>query len=154
MSLPASWTLFGPDHIPQRLLLLAKMIDRISSKRLQHDFGISVAQWRVLAFICTLGPTSGSYLGEASEIDPSEISRAVKAMLTSGLVTRDYEEGSRKRQIISPTEAGKSLFEKVRDTRRTYFTEITKDLSSDERVEFDRAMEVIAKAVIRERDQA
>ena len=77
MQLPATWTLFGEEHLPHRLLLLAKMIDRETSRQLQDDFAISVAEWRVLAFVCASGPASASDIGTAGQIDRADISRAV-----------------------------------------------------------------------------
>lgn len=152
MELPATWHLFGEDHLPQRLLLLAKMIERVASKQLQVAFGISVAQWRILAFVCTDGPATASYIGSSGEIDQAEISRAVKALLADGLVSREFAEGSKKTMIISPTPKGKELFKKVRDLRRNYFSAITKDLDRDQKAQFDRTLKAIARVVIELRE--
>ena len=152
MELPASWHLFGEAHLPQRLLLLSKMIERIAAKQLQAEFGMSLAQWRVLAFVCSGGPATASYIGSSGEIDQAEISRAVKVLLKEGLVTREFAAGSKKTMIISPTRKGENLFQKVRDRRRNYFAAITRDLDADQKAEFDRTMELIAKAVIELRE--
>ncbi|MXP41302.1 MarR family transcriptional regulator [Altererythrobacter soli] len=152
MELPATWHLFGEEHLPQRLLLLAKMIERVASKQLQVEFGISVAQWRILAFVCTDGPATASHIGSSGEIDQAEISRAVKALEGDGYVSREFAEGSRKTMIISPTAKGEQLFRKVRDLRRNYFSAITRDLDRERKAEFDRTLEVIAKAVIELRE--
>jgi DNA-binding MarR family transcriptional regulator len=152
MELPTTWHLFGEDHLPQRLLLLAKMIERVASKQLQVEFGMSLAQWRVLAFVCSDGPATASYIGSSGEIDQAEISRAVKGLLEAALVSREFATGSRKTMIISPTPRGEKLFRKVRDRRRNYFSAITKDLDRDRRAEFDRTLEVIARAVIELRE--
>lgn len=152
MELPTTWHLFGEDHLPQRLLLLAKMIERVASKQLQVKFGMSLAQWRVLAFVCSDGPATASYIGSSGEIDQAEISRAVKGLLEAGLISREFAAGSRKTMIISPTRKGESLYKKVRDHRRTYFSAITKDLDRDQKAEFDRTLEVIARAVIELRE--
>jgi DNA-binding MarR family transcriptional regulator len=152
MELPATWHLFGEDHLPQRLLLLAKMIERVASKQLQVAFGISVAQWRILAFVCTDGPATASYIGSSGEIDQAEISRAVKALLEHGFISREFAEGSKKTMIISPSPEGEELFKKVRDLRRNYFSAITRDLDRDQKTEFDRTLKVIARAVIELRE--
>lgn len=152
MELPTTWHLFGEDHLPQRLLLLAKMIERVASKQLQVEFGMSLAQWRVLAFVCSDGPATASYIGSSGEIDQAEISRAVKGLLEAGLVSREFAIGSRKTMIISPTRRGENLFDEVRDRRRNYFRAITQDLDRDQKAEFDRTLEVIARAVIELRE--
>src|SRR3712207_4985438 len=94
------------DGLPQRLLVLAKMIERVTSRQLQGEFGLSVAQWRVLAFVCISGAATAAFIGEAAEVDQAEISRAVRALGERALVSREFEPGSRKTMVIAPTKPG------------------------------------------------
>jgi DNA-binding MarR family transcriptional regulator len=149
--LPHIWHMFGDTGLLQRLLLVAKMIDRVCSRHLQDDFEMSVAQWRVLAFICNAGPATASFIGEAAEADQAEISRAVKALLARQLVTRDYEPGSRKTLIIAPTAAGTTLFHQVRERRQSYFAQITGTLDDAQRSALNGGLRNLARAVIVER---
>jgi DNA-binding MarR family transcriptional regulator len=143
MTLPPVWHLFGQDHLPYRLLLLARMIDRRSARDLQRH-GLSLAEWRVLAFIGASGPASASKIGKFGEIDRAEISRAVARLEARGLIERRPDESHRKRFIISPTPAGESLFVKVRDERREFFRRMTRNLSPPDRVAMDRSLEAMA----------
>ena len=88
MSLPKMWSLFGADHLPYRLLLLARMIDRQASRQLQQEFDITLAEWRVLAFVCAAGPATASTVGHSGGIDRAEISRAVAKLEGKALVSR------------------------------------------------------------------
>ena len=148
MRLPATWNLFGDDHLPHRLLLLARMIDRETSRQLQAEFAISVAEWRVLAFVCASGPASASDIGSAGQIDRAEISRAVLKLAATGLITREPDKEHRKRRIIRPTEAGLGLFRRIRDQRRSYFLSLMTELSSDERRLLNGALEKIAHRLV------
>jgi DNA-binding MarR family transcriptional regulator len=143
MALPPVWHLFGQDHLPYRLLLLARMIDRQSARELQK-FGLSLAEWRVLAFIGSAGPTSASKIGKYGEIDRAEISRAVGRLETRGLIQRRPDATHRKRFIISPTAAGEELFGEVREERRRFFRGMTEGLSRPDREAMDRALETLA----------
>ncbi len=144
--------MFDADSVAQRLLVLAKMIERTTSRQLQREFGVSVAQWRVLAFICISGPTTASTISDAGEVDQAEISRAVKAMIASGLVDRDYEPGSRKTMLIAPTAKGVALFKRMRERRQGYFRTITRSLEGETRAEFGRMLNAIAEDVVAERE--
>ena len=148
MQLPATWTLFGEEHLPHRLVLLAKMIDRETSRQLQEEFAISVAEWRVLAFVCASGPASASDIGTAGQIDRAEISRAVIKLAAAELVVREADQKHRKRRIIRPTEAGKRLFVKIRDLRRSYFQSLMGGLSGVERHQLDAMLEKIADRLV------
>jgi DNA-binding MarR family transcriptional regulator len=143
MTLAPVWHLFGQDHLPYRLLLLARMIDRRSARELQK-FGLSLAEWRVLAFIGVAGPASASRLGQLGEIDRAEVSRAVARLEAKHLIERRPDENHRKRFIISPTRAGESLFEEVREERRQFFRKVTEGLSPADRQLIDAGLETMA----------
>ena len=119
--LPRTWTMFGPDHLPYRLLLLARMIDRQASRKLQADFNISLAEWRVLAFIGVSGPSTAATIGTHGRIDRAEISRAVAALENKGFATREPHPTNRRKLIIKPTQRGEALFEEVRHERQSFF---------------------------------
>jgi len=150
-ALPHIWKLLGEDALTQRFLLVAKMMERVTSRKLQDEFAISVAQWRVLAFVCISGPASASFIGEAAEADQAEISRAVKTLLDSGLVTRDFEPGSRKTLIVSPTETGKDLFVAIRKKRQNYFSCITGKLDAGQKQELNAMLTILVSEVVKER---
>lgn len=145
------WHLFGDEGVPQRILLLAKMIERQASRNLQGEFGMSVAQWRVLAFVCISGPATASFIGEAAEADPAEVSRAVKALEQRRLVTRAYAPGNRKTMIIAPTADGRELFAEIRRRRQAYFSRITQELPRSQIADLGRSLTSIADEVVNER---
>ena len=149
MTLPPVWHLFGQDHLPYRLLLLARMIDRRSARDLQRH-GLSLAEWRVLAFVGASGPASASKIGKFGEIDRAEISRAVARLESRGLIERRPDESHRKRFIISPTPAGETLFVQVRDERREFFRRMTRDISPADRAVMDAGLESIALNILKE----
>ena len=149
--LPYLWRIFGDDGLTQKFLLVAKMIERVTSSKLNDGFGISVAQWRVLAFICISGPASGSFIGEAAEVDQAEISRAVKVLMDRGLVTRDFEPGSRKTLIVSPTATGTELFVAIREQRRSYFSCIIGQLDVEQKQELKTILNILVSGVVAER---
>ena len=144
MNLPKMWSLFGPDHLPYRLLLLARMIDRQAARQLQQEFDITLAEWRVLAFICAAGPATASTVGLSGGIDRAEISRAVARLESKALVTRQTDPGNRRKLIISPTDTGQSLFVLIRDDRRAFFRTLLEDVGTDERAIIEAAIEGMA----------
>jgi DNA-binding MarR family transcriptional regulator len=147
MSLPPTWDLFGDDHIPHRLQLLAKMIDRETSKQLQREFGMSLAEWRVLAYICAAGPASASEVGAASAIDRAEVSRAVAKLERDVLLARTVDPHHRKRLILEPTTAGRDSFTKIRSQRRRFFQKIMSDIPQQTREQLNHALRTIALGV-------
>ena len=150
MPLPETWRLFGDDHIPHQLLLLARMIDRESSRQLLVEHRLTLAEWRVLAFVGVTGPASASEIGAAGEIDRAEISRAASKLLEAGWIERRPDESNRKRLIISLTEKGQEHFLQIRTQRRAYFQAIIADIPTDERKLMGRHLADIALKVLGE----
>jgi DNA-binding MarR family transcriptional regulator len=153
MALPPTWNLFGGDHIPHRLLLLARMLDRETARMLQHEFALTVAEWRVLAFLNSVGPSSAADIGAAFESDRAEVSRAVARLTDGGLIVRAPDTANRKKMILSPTPAGTAIFAEARQARQRYFQAILQDLSPEERGGFNASLHKIAERVALFRDK-
>lgn len=151
MVLPPTWDMFGDDHLPHRVLLLAKLLDRETARQLQADFGLTLAEWRVLAFICSVNSASAADVGAAFEVDRAEVSRAVKRLENGGLVQRSSDSDNRKRRILEPTELGRTIFEQARGRRRDYFRGVMADLESNERDVFAAALKKMALRVTKKR---
>lgn len=148
MSLPPTWTLFGDEHLPHRLQLLARMIDRESARHLQSQAGLTLAEWRVLAFVGTTGLTSAAEVCAAFQVDRAEVSRAVARLEQAGLIVREPEDGNRKRLLLQLTDQGTALFRKTRQERVAYFAKITADLTVEQRRSLEELINVVALAVI------
>jgi DNA-binding MarR family transcriptional regulator len=138
------WSLFGSDHLPYRLLLLARMIDRQAARRLQQEFRITLAEWRVLAFVCAAGPATASQVGQSGGIDRAEISRAVAKLEAKALVSREPDPENARKLIISATALGQAHFALIRDDRRAFFRDLLADLDSGERAILESAIERMA----------
>ena len=149
--LPLIWNLFGGEGIAPRILVLAKMIDRVTARQLHREFGLNVAQWRVLAFIGLSGPSTASKIVAGAEADPGEVSRAVRVLVAKGLVIRGRAHCSGRRKLIAQTEAGRELFERVRERRRAYFERIERPVAAADRERLNDALVLLAKAVAEER---
>jgi DNA-binding MarR family transcriptional regulator len=144
MSVPRTWDLFGAEHLPYRLLLLARMIDRQAARQLNAAFGLTLAEWRVLAFVCASGPASASAIGRSGGIDRAEISRAVTRLEDKKLAEREADEGNRRKLIISPTGEGLALFAQVIADRRAFFRALLEDVPDADRTTVERSMRRMA----------
>lgn len=133
MALPPTWTLFGEHHLPHRLQLLARMIERESARQLADEAGISLAEWRVLVFVGTKARASAADVCIAFDVDRAEVSRAVARLTGAGLLARQQDDENRKRLLLELTDAGLALYRRMRDRRVDYFRDILADLQPRER---------------------
>lgn len=154
MALPPTWTLFGDDHLPHRLQLLARMIDRESARQLQARSGLTLAEWRVVAFVGTSGRTSAADICTAFEIDRAEVSRALARLVDAGLVAREQDGSNRKRLLLELTPEGQALFERTRQDRVGYFRSILAGLTAEERKLLDTLLHRVAQTLDAGRETA
>ena len=147
MGLPKVWYLFGEDHLPYRILLLARMLERETQQLLMEQFGLSLAEWRLLAIACAMGPCSASDIGDAGGIDRAEISRALRKLEPKGLLVREADPNHGKRLIISVTSVGAELHVRVVAARRQRFHELLRDIPPEDRKVLDGTVTTMAKAI-------
>lgn len=147
MTLPPTWNLFDGDHLPHRILLLARMLDRETARHLQEQFELSLAEWRVLAFVCSVGPSSAADIGSAFESDRAEVSRAVARLEARNYISREVASDNRKKLIVNVTDEGRKTFETARVTRQQYFHTIMQDLDGDQIQVLNQSLQAIAQRV-------
>lgn len=133
-----AWRLFPPTHVPYRLLLLAKMLERQTVVQLRDIADLSLAEWRVLAHLAVMGEKTASALSTAAFVDRAEVSRALAGLETRGLVGRRSNPRNRKSPLLFLTDKGGDLQRRVQQQRVGFFAEVTADLCSEELALMDR----------------
>ena len=146
-NLPETWQLFDQAHLPYRILLLAKLLDRATARQLREDKEFTLAEWRVLAHLALLGEASAARIAAAAVADRAEVSRAVAALEAAGLITRRPDSGNRKRLLMHLTDKGRETHRRVRAKRVAYFEFLLKDLDAEERAGLDATLLKIARRV-------
>lgn len=145
--LPETWQLFDQVHLPYRILLLAKLLDRATARQLRDQDDLTLAEWRVLANLETLGEASSARIAAAAAADRAEVSRAVASLEQAGLIVRRPDSGNRKRLLLRLTEKGRQVHRAVRAKRVAYFEHLLADLGEEERSRLDAALLKIARRV-------
>ena len=145
--LPETWQLFDQVHLPYRILLLAKLLDRATARQLRDQDDLTLAEWRVLANLETLGEASSARIAAAAAADRAEVSRAVASLEQAGLIVRRPDSGNRKRLLLRLTEKGRQIHRAVRAKRVAYFEHLLADLGEEERSRLDAALLKIARRV-------
>lgn len=145
--LPETWQLFDQVHLPYRILLLAKLLDRATARQLRDEEDLTLAEWRVLAHLALLEEASSSRIASAAAADRAEVSRAVASLEKSGLIARRPDSRNRKRLLLRLTEKGSELHRHVRKKRVAYFEHLLAELDQNEQNMLDIALMKIARRV-------
>ncbi|SOH94959.1 DNA-binding transcriptional regulator, MarR family [Monaibacterium marinum] len=77
------------------------------------ETGLTQAQYATLARLYLVGSCSQNQLGRSVALDSASIVGVVNRLKASGLLTRTRDEVDRRRMIISLTDEGRALVERV-----------------------------------------
>jgi DNA-binding MarR family transcriptional regulator len=152
--LSTAWNMGGPDYLTLRVSFVAKLVERRTARALARRFGISVAEWRVLAQLSALGPMTVRQLAERSWVDRAEVSRAAASLIERGHVRRADNPRDRRSPIFSATEEGHALAAAIRPTRQRFQEMLAGQLSRAEMDVFLSGLYRLAHALVDDGDEA
>jgi DNA-binding MarR family transcriptional regulator len=122
-----------------RLLRLVRVQDTAS--------GIAPGRLSALSVIVFGGPVSLRDLARAEQVRPPTMSRIVNALEAQGLARRRVNPQDRRAVLIEATEKGAAMLKQGRKRRVRFLASYLSRLSSSERSDIERTVQVIMKAL-------
>jgi len=126
-----AWRIFDARHLPYRVLMLGKMLDRLTAQQVREQAGLSLAEWRVLVHLAVMGAKSASEVSAAALVDRAEVSRAVRTLEASGYLHRADNPRNCKSSLLALTPSGQAIYDDVHMQRRVFYEALTAGLTSD-----------------------
>jgi DNA-binding MarR family transcriptional regulator len=97
------------DFIPYRLSFSAKLVSDAIARVYEADFGLTVPEWRVIAWLGEQGSMTQQDICARTRMDKVSISRAAVSLLARGLLDRSAHPTDRRSRLLSLSEAGRNL---------------------------------------------
>lgn len=119
--------------LPYRLSVLSNRVSRALARSYESRFGITPAEWRLIANLARFGPMSANGVAERSAMDKVQVSRAVARAHEAGLVDRRMDREDRRRSVLTLTERGRRLHDEVVPHARRLQERLLESLSAAER---------------------
>lgn len=101
------------DMLLFRLWNLSARAGRSVIQMCEAEYGITRREWRMLAELALNEGVLSSQLAELTGLDRARTSRAITSMAVKGLVERRPRPGDRREILLSLTEAGQQLYERL-----------------------------------------
>lgn len=95
--------------LPYRLSVAAAQISREFSARYREKFGISIAEWRVVAHLGHSGPVSVREIHARVELEKSRVTRAAQRLETAGYLRKTPDPTDGRLVVLELTEKGKAM---------------------------------------------
>lgn len=117
--------------LPYRMTVLAERLSAGLAKRYRDEFGISVAEWRVLVHVADAGAVSVRDIERRVHLEKSKASRAASRLEADGLLRKEINEKDRRLVALSLTEDGEALMSKLLKIATAYQSRLDDLLGSD-----------------------
>ncbi len=103
------------DFLPYQLSVASNAVSRAVAIGTGYEsrFGLTAAEWRVLAAVTAAGQPTQVELGEATGMDKMTISRAVAGLTTRRLIDRARDTGDRRTLRLGATAEGRRIHDIV-----------------------------------------
>jgi len=121
------------QFLTYRLLKAHLALNAQASAVLDKTAGVTLSQWRVLAFIGAGDIRTSRALSSVSGLDPAQISRSLKALEEEGLIKADRLPEDRRTLELSLTEKGRGAFDDILPVMQARQQHLMDALSPDER---------------------
>ena len=136
-SLRALWESYGLLHLPYRMLMLTKMLDRLTSSSILPREHLTLAEWRVMANLARTGESTVNALAAAAFVDRAEVSRASRSLEKQGLVARGSHPSSKAKRVLSLTTTGREMATRIGGQRRQFYAYLLDGISEEDRKKVD-----------------
>jgi DNA-binding MarR family transcriptional regulator len=124
------------DFLPYQLAVLANRVSDRFSQSYYDKFGISVAEWRVVAHLSQAEKVSIREIYRQVEMDKSKASRAAARLEKAGYVSKRVNEADRRLIELELTPKGRAMVAEIGPLGQSFEAEILACLPQQDRAAF------------------
>lgn len=126
--------------LPYRLSVLTNTVSRSIAREYAARFGLTIAEWRVMAVLGRFAPLSARDVVARTAMDKVRVSRAVAGLLKEKLILRRVDPGDRRRVLLSLSARGQGIYRQIAPLAIAREAELVAALSDSERRQLDRLL--------------
>lgn len=132
-------------YMPCQLAELSNTIIRSVADLFEDWYDISITEWKVMVTVAERPGLSGVSVAEIAGLDTVAVSRAVTTLMDAGQINREFGREDRRRSILSLSEEGRALYDKVLPVAIRLQSSLLEGLTDEERVVFARAIKKLTE---------
>jgi DNA-binding MarR family transcriptional regulator len=126
--------------LPYRLSVLANLASRALARLYGKRFGLSVAEWRVIAHLARAAPASANEVAVRAAMDKVQVSRAVARLRTKVLVERATDAADRRRSALRLTRRGHATHDAIVPLARALEARLLAGMPAADVAQLDRLL--------------
>ena len=101
------------EYLPYQLVNLAKRVSDACNREYGVPYGVSIAEWRVLAQLGQHDALHSRGLGDITFMDKSRVSRALQRLESKGYLFRRTDPEDNRASFLSVTNKGITLYQQI-----------------------------------------
>ena len=126
---------------------LRKLLDRYSSPAVLEQFGLSLAEWRMLSHIHVGRSVTAFWLCRRLLADRAEVSRACASLIRRGYVASKPNPADARSALLELTRSGHAMYRRIMPVRLQLQKELTEVLDRREMTVLYRALDRLTRAI-------
>ena len=119
------------SFLPYQLSVAASRVSAALAAQYRRDFGLSLAEWRVLAHLAQSGTVSVHEIHARVDMDKPKVSRAASRLGAAGLIVRAPHPTDGRLIALSLTPQGKALMGRLLPLAQRYQQDLIGRLGPD-----------------------
>lgn len=120
------------EFLPYELSVAADRTSRLFARHYSKEFGLSIAEWRVMAVVGRQGDISPGGVVERSEMDKVKVSRAAASLVAAGLLEQLPDPEDRRVRRLRLTARGERVHQAIIPRARVLEAQLAAGLSAAE----------------------
>ena len=97
------------EFLPYELSVTASRTSRLFARRFELAFGLSIAEWRVMAVVGRFGTITPSAVAERTDMDKVKVSRATASLVGAGLLEQGPAPHDGRARLLRLTRKGRTV---------------------------------------------
>jgi DNA-binding MarR family transcriptional regulator len=133
--------------VPYRLSVLSNRVSGAIARQYTERFGLTMAEWRVMAVLGGSPGLSARDLAERTGMDKVQISRAVAALVRRKRIARKAHASDGRMQLLTLTPKGEAIYAEIVPMARKLEAEFLAALDPSERETLNRILTALSQRV-------
>ncbi|MCG6903549.1 MAG: MarR family winged helix-turn-helix transcriptional regulator [Rhodobacter sp.] len=117
--------------LPYQLAVLSARVSREFSTLYRRKFGISIAEWRVVAHLSQSGSVSVREIHKRVDMDKSKVSRAASRLESNGYVSKSSNPEDGRLVSLALTAKGRAMVAELAPLAHGFEQEVMQKLGQD-----------------------
>lgn len=130
--------------LPYRLVSLSQRISHALSSIYREEFGVSVAEWRILANLAEKGELNPSEIALQTSMDRARVTRGIKDLRAKKCLLKRPDAADQRGYRLRLSPAGESLYRKIVPLALAWEDELLEGLDESELKDLMRLLDKLS----------